>query len=139
MLEIFPDSPYPYLEMSKLHEKRNDRAAAEQSIKNAIDKDPENPDLHVVMARFFEKYGKILEAENSYRTAISLAKRPLDYRALLADFFFNQEQLAQAQEQLNQVLGQYPNHLLANFVKAKLLLRDDNVIRGIGTARKPFH
>jgi tetratricopeptide (TPR) repeat protein len=128
MFEIFPDSPLPYLEMAKIQEIKNDLTGAATSLQKAIEIDPQDPELRVISARFYENHGQLQKAESSYFEAISVASKPIDYRAILADYYFNQKKYDRAQEQVEQVLSQYPEHMFANFVKTKLLLENDDSV-----------
>ena len=127
MIEIFPDSPFPFLEMARIQEETKDVSGSEQSILKAIEKLPGNPELQIVLGKFYEKYGKNIEAENAYKKAITLAKKPLSYRAALADFYFRQDRLELARDQLNTVLTKQPNNPEANFIRAKILLKENKI------------
>jgi len=126
MFDFFPDSPMPYLEMAKIKELNNDVAGAATSLRKAIEKDPQDPELHVISAQFYEKYNQLQKAESSYKEAVSVAKRPIDYQAILADFYYNQKKYDLAREQVKIILAKYPEHMNGIFIKAKLLLENDD-------------
>ncbi len=137
MLATFPNSPLPHLEMAKIQELKNDLTGAATSLQKAIEKDPRDPEVHVIEARFYEKHGELQKAESSFVKAVSVAAKPDDYRAVLADHYFNSKKYALAGEQVEQVIAKYPEHMYANFVKAKLLLeKEDSINEAIALLEK---
>jgi arylsulfatase A-like enzyme/tetratricopeptide (TPR) repeat protein len=127
----------PYLQkaveiQSKLTRNRNNLAAcliglrrfdeAEAELTGILSKHPKFPLTHFNLGLLYEEEGRLSDARKAYATEVELQPNSVAARFNLANLLLRTGDIAAAEDQLRQLLKEYPDEPRANLFLARALL-----------------
>lgn len=102
--------------------------AVEEALKSFIEKEPENQRLRLALAQFYDEHEKPEEAAAGYEKVIAMDRRSehgLTARNRLAIQSVRDGDLQKAEEQIQEILTDQPDHAQSQLLRASLLITEE--------------
>lgn len=127
----FPENAQVYLLLANFQRANKDLDKAYAAVLKAIEIEPETESFRLMAADILKTQKKATEAESFLRDGLKALPDSLEIKATLADLQFDLQKFPEAQKLIEEILASNPTHGGATFVKAKLLLKEDNLREAI--------
>lgn len=100
--ELWPQSPYPEVNLAFLADAKGQKADARAHYDRAIAISPNDPEVYAWRAKFLDASGDLAGAIADYRRAVQLRPRPVGDLVSLADTLIRAHQLDEAEKAVEQ-------------------------------------
>ena len=136
MIASHPDNTDAVVGLHELYVSRNHLDKAEALLKQHIANDKENFDLQFILASFYVKTDRVDEAETMYRSFLEENdKVATKAKNRLAYLKAEQNDIAQADKLIAEVLEQQPGNIEALTLRGKLYLQKEDAVNAIPDLR----
>ena len=106
--------------------RKNDKAAAEAELQQAVALDPKSALAHAALGQYYAASKNLEQADKELKTAADLAPRRSKLRVLYAEFLFASGKADQAKALLAQMAKDTPDYLPVFRLSAKIALSEKN-------------
>ena len=123
----FPDDAQVHLLQANFYSTAGKPEQAEQAALKALELEPENESVYLLLLGYYKKQGNFSKAAEFLAQSITKMPESPALKASLADTYFELKRFDDARTTMDSVLTTNPDHGGALFVKAKLLLNENNI------------
>ncbi len=125
LIDQTEDAHELYMDLATFYTSRGNTQEAEKYILASVAKNPQSSEMYIYLGNFYRQTRAFDKAEEAFQKAVENAEDPAsDEKAMLADFYFTSGKYEQAKQLADAVLEKNSGHILANFVRARLLIQE---------------